>query len=225
MRTRSNEKEYIDLGSEYYTVEEYQNCLSLLGRIGRVLGGDRASLLAFKSLCPNPGSILDVGCGGGDAAAKYAKTFPNCQVVGIDTSAEAIQYAKQHDKNNLSFIHSSQPELQQEENSYDVVTATLVCHHLNDEELIAFLKNAKNVAKKCIILNDLHRNWLAYASFALVVPILFRNRLIWHDGLLSVKRGFKKRDWKKLLKQAGIENYTIKWRWAFRWVVTIPSTS
>lgn len=135
-------------------------------------------------------------------------------MVGIDTSAEAVRYAEYHPKDNLSFIHINQPELQEEDNSYDVVTATLVPHHLSDEELVAFLKNAQKVAKKCVILNDLHRHWAACANFALIVPVLFRNRLIWHEGLLSVKRGFKKKDWKRLLKQTGIEHYTIKWRGA-----------
>lgn len=223
MLHRSYKKEFIDLGPKYYTSSEYKDCLRHLGRIGRILGGQRASLLDFKKLCPKPSSILDVGCGGGDMALKLAESFSSCRVVGVDTSSEAIAYAQNKKRDNLSFVHTEHHELQDADNSYDIVTATLVCHHMSDEEVILFLKKAVKVSRKCVIINDLHRCWFAYASFALVVPLLFRNRLIWHDGLLSVQRGFKRRDWIKILAQAGIKNYHLKWRWAFRWVLTIDS--
>jgi SAM-dependent methyltransferase len=224
MHVRSNEKEYIDLGPSYYSKEEYHDCLRQLGRIGRILGGNRASLLAFRKYCPQPDSILDVGCGGGDFACYLAKKFPYTQVVGIDTSAEAITYARQKSFPNLSFEHRDIPELREPENSYDVVTATLMCHHLSDEELVLFLKQAAKTAKKWVIINDLHRHVLAYGSFAAVSPVLFPNRLIRHDGLLSVKRGFIKMDWEGYCAKAGLCNFEIIWRMPFRWVVTIKIT-
>ena len=63
LRIRSQEPELIDLG--HYNEKEYEECLYQLDRIGRFLGGDKATFKAFDHLFAPPSSILDVGCGGG----------------------------------------------------------------------------------------------------------------------------------------------------------------
>lgn len=229
MQQRSLQLEYIDLGPDYYSREEYWDCLKKLGRIGRFLGGDRATFQEMEKLKHCPSSILDVGCGGGTFTVKLAQRYPNAKVVGIDTSEEAITFAKEQAKHfglkNLYFEHRQQKELTESANSYDVVMATLVCHHMKDEEIIAFLKKAAEVSKEAVIINDLHRHYLALALFAAISPIFFRNRLIMHDGLLSIRRAFTKNDWEQYLKSAGFHPSTwrIKWKWAFRWIITITS--
>lgn len=226
---RSNELELLDLGPSYYTQDEYEECLNQLDRIGRYLGGNQATLKTFHKL-PEAHSILDVGCGGGHFTIELAKQFPKAQVVGIDISHEAIAFArkKQQDANvrNVLFEVPSSTELSYPPNSFDIVTATLVCHHLKDDQLIEFLKKSYQIAKKTVIINDLHRHWLAYLSFTLIAKPMFRNRLIFHDGLLSIKRAFKKEDWIEYLKAAEIpiEYCSITWHWAFRWVVRIDTS-
>lgn len=227
MQSRSSEKEYIDLGPEFYTSQEYRDCLKKLGSVGRLLGGNLATLSAFKELKHEPTSILDVGCGGGDFTRLLAKKFPHAEVVGIDYSKAAIEYAKEMPQNanfpNLTFKVPETLELNAPLKSFDVVTATLVCHHMTNQELVEFLVRAANVARKAIILNDLHRNSLAYFSYFILNPILFRNRLISHDGLISIKRSFIKSDWISYLHEAGLKEYqyTIKWKFPFRWIITI----
>jgi 2-polyprenyl-3-methyl-5-hydroxy-6-metoxy-1,4-benzoquinol methylase len=229
MKSRCYEEELIDLGPSYYSEKEYDECLIQLGRIGRFLGGNQATLQAFRKFSP-PSSILDVGCGGGDLAIELAKHFPKTDVLGIDISNEAIRYARNQIKNttikNVRFEVPASPELSYERNSFDVITCSLVCHHLKDDELIGFLKKSYQVAKKYVIINDLHRHWIAYLSFACIAKPFFRNRLIFHDGLLSIKRAFKKEDWIIYLKAAEIplEHCSITWHWAFRWIVHIDTS-
>lgn len=226
---RSYEKELLDLGSSNYTKEEYEDCLDQLGRIGRFLGGDKATLKTLLRIA-KPLSILDVGCGGGQFTLELAKQNPQAQVMGIDISPEAIEFAQKQTGvttlKNLKFEVCPSEELPFQ-NSFDVVTSTLVCHHLNDDQLIQFLKRSYQIAKKSIILNDLHRHWLAYSGFLFIAKLFFPNRLIVHDGLLSIKRAFKKQDWVNYLTAAEIplEHCSITWHWAFRWVVCIDTTS
>lgn len=222
--SRSSEKEWIDLGSDHYTPSEYKECLLQLDRIGRLLGGDRATFWGFDQLKQSPQSILDVGCGGGLFAIKLAKRYPKASVLGIDISAEAIQFAlQQHAPSNVSFKVPKQPRLLMPADSFDVVTTTLVCHHLSDTEIISFLQDAFLVAKQALIINDLHRNFLAYLAYHLAIPLLRLNRLVAHDGLISIDRGFTRQEWIHYLTAAGIplENCQISWHWAFRWVVVI----
>ena len=228
--SRSYEKELLDLGPAFYTKEEYDDCLRQLGRIGRYLGGDRASLKSFGQF-PVPNSILDVGCGGGQFTILLGKSYPKAKVEGVDISYEAITFAKsrleEKAQHNVTFTHSSSPELDYAPDSFDAVTATLVCHHLNDEDLITFLKSSYRIAKQSIVINDLHRHPAAYYSFSLISRLLFPNRLIHHDGLLSIKRSFKRNEWIEYLRAAEIpvEHCKITWHWPFRWMVTIDTSS
>jgi hypothetical protein len=62
---------------------------------------------------------------------------------------------------------------------------------------------------------------MAYYSIKWLTKVFSRSYLVKNDAPLSVKRGFKKNDLIELLKQAGINNYTIEWKWAFRWLVVV----
>lgn len=226
--TRSFEPEFLDLGPSYYTKEEYDECLYQLSRIGHFLGGNAATL---KVLNHHPAfeSLLDFGCGGGQFAMQLGELFPKIKVVGVDISSEAIEYAqkelKQKPLKNVQFDHALPLSLYLP-NTFDIVTTTLVCHHFNDDELIDFLKNGYRIAKKALVINDLHRHWLAYSGFAFISKFFFPNRLIYHDGLLSIKKAFKKQDWIDYLIAADIplEYCRISWHWAFRWVVHIDTS-
>ena len=138
-------------------------------------------------------------------------------------------FIKQHMKKkhniklpNLSFIHRKGPKLTEAPKSYDVVTATLLCHHLLDKELIAFLKSARIIACNAIIINDLHRHILAYAAFWLISPF-FNNRMLRQDGLLSIRRSFKYAELVYFLQKSNfsLEKIKIRWSWGFRWTITI----
>lgn len=229
MKERLNALEIIDLGPEHYTQEEYNDCLHQLGRIGKYLGGNRSTLRLFNSLSRQPKSILDVGCGGGQFTMQLARAYPSATIRGIDISTQAIHYAnKLLDKSskrisNVTFSVPETPELNEPPKSFDVVTATLVCHHLSDIQLIQFLQKSVVVAKQAVIINDLHRHPFAYKAFSIIAPVFFPNRLIVHDGLLSIQRSFTRKDWIRILTQAQIPPtaYSLSWHWPFRWVLAI----
>jgi 2-polyprenyl-3-methyl-5-hydroxy-6-metoxy-1,4-benzoquinol methylase len=230
MQSRSNQQELIDIGPSCYSQEEYEGCLHQLSKIGRYLGAEKVTLAAFRKI-ENPQSMLDVGCGGGHFTLQLAEQFPEAQVTGMDISVPAIELAQKelgkHSIKNVAFEVPSSPSLGTPPNSFDIVTATLVCHHLDDNTLVDFLKRSYRVAKKSIIINDLHRHWMAYIGFALIAKPFFSNRLIFHDGLLSVRRSFKKKEWIEYLKAAKIplEQCSITWHWPFRWLVQINTSS
>lgn len=224
LRKRSKEKELMDLGPAFYSQEEYEDCLSLLFELNLLFGYFQDTINLLKEL-PQCQSLCDIGCGDGYFLIRLSKYFPTMNFIGMDISAGAIKLAQQRLKNpgavNLEFKQQLETNSELPPGSTDIVLLNLVCHHLDDNDLIALLKNAYKAANKAIIINDLHRHILAWWYYWWLSPLLFRNRLITHDGLVSIKRGFKKRELQALLAKAGISQYKLTWRFPFRWRILI----
>jgi 2-polyprenyl-3-methyl-5-hydroxy-6-metoxy-1,4-benzoquinol methylase len=224
---RSQEKELIDLGPNFYTEAEYHDCLKKLFRVNRLFGiffSTRKKIMQF----PHATSLLDVGCGGGLFLLNLSKYFKKLNMLGLDINPAAIgeaqktlsQWQQRSLAEHVTFECHPNPDLSLKK-QFDVILATLVCHHLTDEELIQFLKDAYANSRQGVVINDLHRHGLAQVLFFLFSPLLFNNRLISHDGLISIKRSFTYAEWKYLLARANIKNYQIKWCFPFRWQIVI----
>src|SRR5258708_28306733 len=162
---RSQEKELLDLGPEYYSHDEYIQCLKKLFHVNKLFGFFQSTVKILKSFSKES-TLLDIGCGGGLFILHLNKFFPCMQMLGMDISAAAITDAqqslqiwkKQNPHISVSFQLQEQAQLDMAKNSFDVILATLVCHHLHDQELISFLRQAHLAARKAVIINDLHRH-------------------------------------------------------------------
>ena len=98
---------------------------------------------------------------------------------------------------------------------YDIALLTLFLHHLNNEEIIENLNHLKNKAKLGIVVNDLHRNKIAYFLFS-IISVFFNNKIVRNDGLVSILRAFKRSELEYFAKELNIKS-EIGWRWAFRY--------
>ena len=93
-------------------------------------------------------SILDVGCGDGKITADFAANLPESNIVGIDSSPEMIDYARQKYSqskySNLSFkcIDARSIEFQ---NEFDLVFSNATLHWVDNHQ--AFLKGANQALK------------------------------------------------------------------------------
>jgi hypothetical protein len=102
------------------------------------------------------------------------------------------------------------------------VFATLFFHHFTTKQLIDIFTLLKEQAKLGIVINDLHRHWLAYYSIKFLTKLFSKSSMVKYDAPLSVLRGFRKKELIEILQKAGVENYSLKWKWAFRWQLVIP---
>jgi 2-polyprenyl-3-methyl-5-hydroxy-6-metoxy-1,4-benzoquinol methylase len=227
MKQRSTEKELMDLGPSFYAPEEYADCLKKLFYVNRILGFFRHTVKSLKSF-PKNASLLDVGCGGGLFLLHLSRHYPSMHFYGTDIAPDAIARAQNEKQNwiseypiDVNFYHQNEPELTLDAGGFDVVLTTLVCHHLDDATLVSFLKNALHGARIAVLINDLHRHPIAYWCYFWMSRVFFRNRLITHDGLISIQRGFTRKEWHALMRAAQIEHYEIKWCFPFRWSVVL----
>ncbi len=220
---RSQEKEILDMGSEYYSQEEYEECMKKLFSVNRLFGFFYSTRTLLRKYAKNS-AVVDVGCGSGLFLLNLSRYFPQMKMSGIDISEQAIQLAntlqKKTPSKNVTFKRQELASLQSEHGNIDIVLATLVCHHLDHDDLAKFLSDAQSIAAKAVIINDLHRHPLAYYFYKIISPI-FKNKLITNDGLISICRGFTRKELQNILKHASITHYQIKWCFPFRWRIII----
>lgn len=193
--------------------------------INRVLGGNAISINAFKNLHhEHPiSSLADLGCGGADILKQMHKHAPKTNFIGFDANPHIINYAQEntiaHENIQVVCENIFSPEFKQR--SFDVIHCCLFLHHFTKQQLIDLFKQFSQQAKRAIIFNDLHRHFLAYHSIKWITYFFSRSYMVRNDAAISVARGFKKSEIIELLNESGITNYTIQWKWAFRWKLII----
>jgi ubiquinone/menaquinone biosynthesis C-methylase UbiE len=230
---RSNEKELID-DLELENDALRQN-LEELALINKYLGGNQVTTSGLSRLLPNspipnpqsPITIADLGCGGGDmlmVMADWAKKKGiNAQFIGIDANDFMIDFGTKRTANypNISYLHQDIYSEKFKEKSFDIVTMTLFCHHFSDESLVQILQQLKKQTRIGIVINDIHRHWFAYHSIAWITKLFLKSYLVKNDAKLSVWRAFVREDLEKIIQKSGFTNYSIRWKWAFRWEVVL----
>ena len=106
------------------------------------LWNEHFSRYSFAARLARRKRVLDVGCGAGYGTHELALTAR--EATGIDCSAEAIAYARQHyTKENLRFETASATELPFPDQSFDLVVAFEVIEHLT--EWLTLLTEARRV--------------------------------------------------------------------------------
>lgn len=217
LKDRSYQKELIDGELSF---DELKVNLNELHTINKYLGGYKISMSAFDKLEASIKGVVDLGCGGGHFLLQFRKRLPSSLVVGIDLKQECIDYAAQTTKGKDIQLKRADFRSALEMDRLEVLHACLFFHHFHEDEIIRFLENVKQ-KEKILIINDLERNPLAYMGIRILTLLFSRSRLVKNDAPLSVKRGFKRKEWIKMIQKAGIENYSIKNKWAFRHQIVI----
>lgn len=100
------------------------------------------------SLNFSPKNILDFGCGDGISCEFFNKLFPEAAITGIDVSSESIRVAQNKNIANSSFISYDGNKLPFEENSFDLIFAAGVFHHIEKQKHDALAKEINRVLNK-----------------------------------------------------------------------------
>lgn len=166
-------------------------------------------------------SVLDVGFGHGDmlrAIAGWAKSAgKQARLVGIDLNPRSAPVALAATDPALG-IEWRTGRAETLEFQPDFIISSLVAHHMDDVELVGFIKWMEGVSRRGWLINDLHRHKLAWAGFRSLAALLRWHPIVAHDGALSVRRAFTRDDWARLLETARVQAQ-VRWHVPFRWTV------
>jgi len=186
-RSRIDEPEIMDDLSQ--PESDFAAAYRELEIINKWLGGVRA---IERFLPPAPGHstllILDVAAGACDVSETLIRRRQH-RIVTLDINVRG-----------LKLVERSWPvvgdafELPFRDGTFDVVMASLFFHHLSDENCARVLKQMWRIARRRVIVNDLHRHAVAYFSIRGLTTLFSRSRMVRHDGPLSVRRAFRPKE-------------------------------
>lgn len=222
---RSYTKELMDGDNIPFAAME--QTLKELNTVNTYLGGHAITVEGLQQFIESnrPVTICEIGSGGGDNLAaihKYcnAKNI-EARFIGIDMNPECTAFASRRYKDlPCEWICSDYSKVTFTEKP-DIIFSSLFCHHFTDDELKQMMNWLKQNAGVGFFINDLQRHWLAYVLIKYITKFFSRSYLVKNDACLSVARSFRQEEWERLLNESGFSDYSIKWKWAFRYLVTV----
>ena len=199
------------------TYDDFRDCLRSLEQVNRWLLGYRPTLVWLESMPRKPRepvSIIDVGSGGGDLLRQIAgwarRHSIQVELTGIDLNPYAARAAAESTPQETGIVWvTGDALLYRPEKRVDFVVSSLLAHHLEDEEIIAFLKWMDATAQAGWFINDLERSAVSCRMFEWMGKIVGWHRFVRHDGPVSFRRAFREEDWLRLLAAADVPRETV----------------
>ena len=233
------------------SADELLLALADIRNVNRFLGGHRASLRGFNSYISSLSSassvsatslasaassassaslprltVVDMGCGDGEylrfLAAHCRRVGLHAHFIGWDMNPKSLEMARTAASEYPEIRFECRNVLGDDEIPDNcLITCNLFLHHFSTAEIKELLLRWKKQGARAVIINDLHRNAIAYYLFRLFGAIFMRSPVARYDGAVSIRRGFQKSELLTLVKQAGGSDFWMSWRWAFRWLCCI----
>jgi len=228
LSVRSHEPEWMD--ADDVSDAEFAACMADLATVN-TLTLARPPTLAFVARLfaatppDRPLTLVDVGYGAGDmlrAIRRMARKRGRAiRLIGLDINPRSAPAATALTPDGMDIDYrTGDAFLIPVEEPIDLIVSSLVTHHMDDAEIIAFLQWMEERARIGWFVNDLHRHWLPYHFFRAFSAAMRWHPFVRHDGPLSIARAFRRADWRGLLERAGVADVArVRWRFPFRYCV------
>ncbi len=214
-----------DLSLEAVALQQALNEVTL---VNRILGGHKVTLEGlnyfFKRFPQEQYTIVDMGCGDGASlrtVAQYCrKNEITVSLTGYDLNPVSIELARRKSVDYPEIQFQVQDILKLEAGSFscDILITVLTMHHFTNAEIETFLNQFLQLTRLGVVINDLQRSRLAYVLFQVFSLIFMRSKIARHDGLISIKRSFTKKEILTFNQKLPVNEYKVRWRWAFRYL-------
>lgn len=164
------------------------------------------------------GDVLDLGCGPGDIALRFARAFPNCRVVGIDGSREMLRRGREIQfrqpaelRDRILLVHGLLPGADLHGQKFGTIICNSLLHHLHDP---AVLWNAvKQFAKPGapVLLVDLLRPADERTARELTrMHCAGEPEILQHDFFHSLLAAFTPEEIRAQLDAAGLGHFEVR---------------
>lgn len=198
-----------------------------LQRLNGIFGAAGPVLYAVKQLWQEAGhprelSVLDIGCGAGDinrSLLRWAEQEGiDLRLILADLTEEACAEARELYKDEPRVTVRQLDLFDLKLGEADIVAASQLLHHFDEVQVFAAVTAMVRGARFGCAIGDIHRHPIAWTAVWLVTRLVSRNRYIRHDGPLSVAKGFRAADWRRLRDLLGNDvKLSYAWRPLFRY--------
>ena len=91
--------------------------------------------------------------------------------------------------------------------AHDIALCTLTLHHFSNEDAVKVLRRCSEVATRFVLVSDLRRGFFLKAGVYILTAFVFREPMTRYDARLSAARAFSFKEFDKLARQAGWQNF------------------
>ncbi len=182
-------------------------------RLNAWFGGYRLSERAIARLIAvaAPGAplrIVDIGGGRGDLAIRLVT-----RARGRGQRVTAIVVDRNgtvRPRPGVAVVRADASALPFRPGAADVVTASLLLHHLEPDAAARSLSEMRAVARLGVVINDLLRSRITLALVWLVTRLFTRHPFARHDGPLSVRRAYSPDELRALAARGGLPRLHVR---------------
>ena len=163
------------------------------------------------------GDVIDLGCGPGDVSIRFAKAYPNCNVLGVDGAKEMLKLAQRDLEKNkeleirIKFFESFIPSPQIPRKNYQAIISNSLLHHLHDPSVL--WNTIKELANHdtFIFIADLFRPENPEQAKQIVEELSPNDpEILKRDFYNSLCAAFTTKEIENQLKLAGLENMRVE---------------
>lgn len=203
---------------------EFTACMRDLATVNTLTLARRPTLAfvwrALLAVPDRPLTLVDVGFGAGDMLRAITRRFGNrINVIGIDLNPRSEVTARAMTPAGMAIDYRTGDLFAwPADEPIDLIVSSLVTHHMDDAEIVRFLRWMEDRARVGWMVNDLHRSRFAYHGFTLMAAAMRWHPFVRHDGPLSIARAFRRAELDALLRAAGVADIAqVHWRFPFRY--------
>jgi SAM-dependent methyltransferase len=174
--------------------------------------------------------VLDIGTGAGDIPIAATRALRQRGIAVEFTCLEPSPRAAAIARRNLEHSGERAIRLLEEDvwthipggtslgegalDAYDLAVGSMFFHHLHDDEIPPLIERLRPIVRRAVLINDLRRSalhWLGAHALAALAP-----RDVRHDALLSIRRGFRAPELKRLLDRVPAATAAARNAWLCR---------
>jgi ubiquinone/menaquinone biosynthesis C-methylase UbiE len=147
--------------------------------------------------------LLDVGTGVADIPARAAAWASDAGMtlttIGLDGAPSLLVSAR----GSVTYgVCANAFALPFRDHSIDIVMCSQLLHHFDWSDAERVVRELNRVASRGVLISDLRRSWIAAIGFWLVAFALRYHRVVRHDGVVSVLRGFTSSELRRVVTNA-----------------------
>ncbi len=142
-------------------------------------------------------------------------------LIGIDGNPNVIHFAN-NEGNNITYRVADILSDDFQIPPCDILISSHFIYRFSDRKLTSFIIKSAPFVRHTIIISELQRSKIAYYLFNFLTTIIPVPSIIKHDGLLAIKKSFKRNELDKIITASG-SDYNIHWKWVFRYLVAIKT--